>query len=374
MADEVDISENRLLSEYPEEVLATLLRCHSSFDAYRQKLKNKSEAKGHEDDFHIIWATNDYEKYGDGYNFHDKITTDKITGPERGLIIRPRAVKSAEQQSQRSKDMAEVFTPTWICNAQNNLVDEAWFGRKDVFNREYTDSQGCHLWQPTEGKILFPDIVDCTDAENTKVFEGTRSWQAYVKDQRLEITCGEGPYLVSRYDAVSGQPIESLDMRIGILDRKLRVVSENVDDKKLWTDWAKAALQATYGYEWQGDNLLLAREAVFMTVMDYHKAKFGKDLRYEPTLKSFAYIISWNLWQMDGLKMVVPDTCHDEVVKENTLFEGVQETVNPCKGCKTGEFSAHNGIKCRIRDWNYTGSVHDKQRPFFYTLLKTNSL
>lgn len=360
MANEIDISENRLLSEYPKEVLARLLRCHSSFDAYRQKLKDKNLAKGHEDEFHIIWATNDYEYLGKGYGFHDQITVDKITG-DHDLVIRPRAIKTAEQQSQRSKDMAEVFTPMWICNAQNNLIDEAWFGRKEVFNREYTDSDGNHLWQPTEGKIEFSD-------------DESRSWQAYVKDQRLEITCGEGPYLVSRYDAVSGQPIDRLDMRIGILDRKLRVVSENVDDEKQWIDWAKAALQSTYGYEWQGDNLLLAREAVFMTVMDYHKAKFGIEISHQRTLASIAYIISWNLWQMDGLKMVVPDSCHDEVVKENTLFDGIKETISPCDGCKSGVFAEHNGIKCRIRDWGYTGSAHDKQRPYFYTLLKMKSL
>lgn len=360
MANEIDISENRLLSEYPEEVLARLLRCHSSFDAYRQKLKDKKQANGHEDEYHIIWATNDYEYLGEGYGFHDQITVDKITG-DHGLVIRPRAIKTAEQQSQRSKDMAEVFTPTWICNAQNNLIDEAWFGRKDVFNREYTDSEGHHLWQPTEGKIEFPD-------------DESHSWQAYVKDLRLEITCGEGPYLVSRYDAVSGQPIESLAMRVGILDRKLRVVNENVDDEKQWISWAKKALQATYGYEWQGDNLLLAREAVFMTVMDYHKAKFGTGISHQRTLASIAYIISWNLWQMDGLKMVVPDSCHDTVTIETDFFLGETKKVESCPGCKSGVFSEHNGIKCRIRDWSYTRGTYDKQRPYFYSLLKTKSL
>jgi hypothetical protein len=39
----------------------------------------------------------------------------------------------------------------------------------------------------------------------------------------MEISCGEAPYLVSRYDTVSGNII-SVDDRIGLLDRKLRVV------------------------------------------------------------------------------------------------------------------------------------------------------
>ena len=37
--------------------------------------------------------------------------------------------------------MAEVFTPSWICNAQNNLIDNAWFERKDVFNKEISNEK-----------------------------------------------------------------------------------------------------------------------------------------------------------------------------------------------------------------------------------------
>lgn len=88
----------------------------------------------------------------------------------------PRILKSRDTQTARSREMAEVFTPSWICNAQNNLIDEAWFGRKDVFNTEYTDEQGCHRWRPSSKKIQFP--------------EG-KTWKDYVRDNRLEITCGK---------------------------------------------------------------------------------------------------------------------------------------------------------------------------------------
>jgi len=37
--------------------------------------------------------------------------------------------KTIEQENK-----AEVFTPSWVCNEQNNLIDEQWFGRKNVFN------------------------------------------------------------------------------------------------------------------------------------------------------------------------------------------------------------------------------------------------
>ena len=156
------------------------------------------------------------------------------------MIIRPRSVKSKEEQTERTKDMAEVFTPSWVYNAQNNLVDEAWFGRKDVFNIE--DLQN-HTWQAVSDPISFP--------------EG-KTWKDYVRATRMEITCGEAPYLVSRYDTTTGKFIP-LEQRIGLLDRKLRVVSENTTTSGEWLEMAQVAYENIYGYEWQGDNLLLAR-------------------------------------------------------------------------------------------------------------------
>ena len=262
----IDIREDNLLA-LSAEVLDTLLRDHTTG-------KN------------IFWATHDYEALGPEYDYHSEILPHLITG-ENGMVIRPRVLKSKELQTDRSKDMAEVFTPSWICNAQNNLVDEAWFGRKDVFNIE---DPANHTWKTTTNKIEFP--------------EG-KTWKDYVRATRMEMTCGEAPYLVSRYDATTGEPIP-LEQRAGLLDRKLRVVSENTEKSGDWLDWAQIAYMNTYGYEWQGDNLLLAREALLWTFIEYYQAKFGK----APLLKSInyiAYIISWNLWQMDGLRGVPPD-------------------------------------------------------------------
>lgn len=77
----------------------------------------------------------------------------------------------------------------------------------------------------------------------------------------MEITCGEGPYLVSRYDTTTGDfiPVEE---RIGLLDRKLRVISENTETSGEWLEMAQKAYKNIYAFEWQGDNLLLAREAL----------------------------------------------------------------------------------------------------------------
>ena len=262
----IDIREDDLSAISPE-VLATLLRDHTTG-------KN------------IFWATHDYEALGSEYDYHAQILPELITG-EHGMVIQPRVLKSKQNQTDRSKDMAEVFTPSWVCNAQNNLVDEAWFGRKDVFNTEDSEK---HTWQTNSEKIVFPD---------------GKSWKDYVRATRMEMTCGEAPYLVSRYDTTSGESIP-LGQRIGLLDRKLRIVSENTESSGDWLDWAQVAYKNTYGFEWQGDNLLLAREALLWTFIEYYQAKFGK----APLVKSInyiAYIISWNLWQMDGLKGVVPD-------------------------------------------------------------------
>jgi hypothetical protein len=180
----------------------------------------------------------------------------------------------------------------------------------------------------------------------------------------MEITCGEAPYLVSRYDTTTGEAI-SLERRIGLLDRKLRVISENVERSTEWLKWAQTAYMNTYGFEWQGDNLLLAREALLWSFIEYYKAKFGR----QPQLKSMkyiAYIISWNLWQMDGLKGVVPDSCKDGVKEvELTLF-GEQEKMIRCTGCQSDDIHKHNGTYCLIRDWGnkdpYTGENNRKIR------------
>ena len=321
----VDIREDDLRN-ISEEVLAALLRDHTT-----QK--------------NIFWATHDYEELGSEYSYHSPILPELITG-ERGMVIRPRVLKSKEEQTARAKGKAEVFTPSWVCNAQNNLVDEAWFGRKNVFNTEVHSN---HTWRVNHNKIEFP--------------EG-KTWKDYVRATRMEITCGEAPYLVSRYDTTTGEAIP-LERRIGLLDRKLRVISENVERRTEWLKWAQTAYMNIYGFEWQGDNLLLAREALLWSFIEYYKAKFGR----QPQLKSMkyiAYIISWNLWQMDGLKGVVPDSCKDGVKEvELTLF-GEQEKMIRCAGCQSDDFHKHNGTYCLIRDWGnkdpYTGENNRKIR------------
>lgn len=328
MTNDVDIIEDELLERH-KDVFRLLLLDHTTH-------KN------------IFWATDSYADLGKGYQSNDEITIPKITGAH-GNVIRPRAVKTREEQTQRARDMAEVFTPSWVCNAQNNLIDEAWFGRKDVFNHEQTHPDGAHTWISTTDNIKFPD---------------GKTWKNYVSDNCLEITCGEAPYLVSRYDTVTGTPI-SINNRIGLLDRKLRIVSENTESSGDWLKWAQKAFMSTYGYEWQGDNLLLAREALFFTFLDYYKQKFGQ-LPLEKSMQYIAYIISWNLWQMDGLKGVIPNSCKNGKQIVQTIF-GPQEQAIACTGCKDGNIKNHNGIYCLIRDWGNTDRrTHQPNRKIRY--------
>lgn len=286
-------------------------------------LKDRTSGKN------IIWATNNYSNRGYGYQSTDYISVEAITG-YHGNVIKPRSEKSKKEQTDRVRKKAEVFTPSWICNKQNNLVDNAWFGIEDVFNKE-TDK----TWISTTEPIPFPTATN-------------KTWQDYVNDVRLEITCGEAPYLVSRYDTVSGEMIE-LPQRIGLLDRKLRVVSENTADKDEWLKWATKSYQNIYGYDWQGDNVLLARENLLFTFIDYYMAKFNAEPEIK-ILQSIAKILSWNIWQMDGLKFVIPDSCKDVKDSQLSLFD-VEEEQHPCPGCIKNDPYAHTGDYCLIKDW-----------------------
>ena len=223
-----------------------------------------------------------------------------------------------------------MFTPSWVCNVQNNLIDEAWFGRVSPFNREKEQS-----WETVTDKISFPPSEE-------------KSWQNYVQEPRMEISCGEAPYLTSRYDTVTGDYIPVKD-RIGLLDRKLRVITENTETEEDWIDWALKACQSVYGFEYQGDNILIARENVLFTVVEHYGSRFSEELPIEQ-MRELAKIISWNIWQMDGLKCVVPESCHTGMRIEKNLFE-TEIISEECEGCKKGTRHNHNGIYCRIMNW-----------------------
>lgn len=320
MDDRIDIKENYIY-QLDKSILEILL-------------KDRSSKKN------IIWATDNYQNRGNGYYSFDNITIKAITG-RNGFVIKPRVEKSKREQSVRIKQKAEVFTPSWICNVQNNLVDSAWFGRNVVFNVEKEKT-----WVATSEKISFP--------------EG-KTWQDYVKENRLEISCGEAPYLASRYDTVTGQWLD-INERIGLLDRKLRVVNENTKREDEWVKWAIFAFKAIYGFEWQGDSLLIARENLLFTFIDYYVERF-ENYPINEYLEEVARIISWNIWQMDGLKFVIPNSCKSVPKMQISLFDNeIKE--EPCQGCLKNNNNKHTGIYCKVMDWEANRSIN------FVSLLK----
>lgn len=324
MSNEVDIRENDILKRDPE-LLEILLIDHS-----RPKHGKKNG--------HIIWATDNYEPLGkELYGENVEITAEAITG-EHGDIIQPRVKKSKAEQQSRARDKGEVFTPGWICNRQNNLVDNDWFGVSGLFNEETEEG-----WKTNPKPIPFPTAKGQT-------------WKDYVADTRLEITCGEAPYLVSRYDTITGGIIPVRD-RIGLLDRKLRVVAENTASPEEWFEQVLIAYKSTYAYEWQGDNLLLARENALKTFEENYGDKFGVAEPTKEQARQIAEIISWNFWQMDGLKGVIPNTCHEDKIP--SLFGDEDLGGTPCPGCASDDIRQHNGIKCKIMDW-------EKGKPILY--------
>ena len=132
--------------------------------------------------------------------------------------------------------------------------------------------------------------------------------------------------MCSRYDIVTGKWIEVND-RIGILDRKLRVINENTEYEENWFEWTIKVYKATFGFEWEGDSLLIAKENFLLTFIDYYVERFEHYPIIE-RLKEIAKILSWNIWQMDGLKDVTPNSykpiqknkCHYlDMKKENTV-------------------------------------------------------
>ncbi|MCR5105726.1 MAG: restriction endonuclease subunit M [Eubacterium sp.] len=267
----------------------------------------------------IIFATNAYIDRIPPMNEKTHITTDLLFINNNDNIIQPRVAKTLEQQAERTRKKAEVFTPSWICNKMNNHCDTEWFGRENVFNIENEQT-----WEPIEEKIDFG---------------GTKGWQAYINSNRLEITCGEAPYIVSRYDTTTAEIIP-IKRRIGILDRKLRVINENVFDEKEWIKWVYKAFQSVYAYEFQGDNLLIARINLLNTFAEYLKERW-KRIPTKTELKKITEIIVWNIWQMDGITGTIPFGKPVEENRQLSMFDymvGINDT-------------EPEEVDCKIKDW-----------------------
>ena len=275
----------------------------------------------------IRWACNAYTTHGESY------AADQEIYPHQVHLIQERTRKTQEEQRDRTKKSAEVFTPAWLCNAMINARDAVYFGREEVFNRMEAPS-----WTPTRKTIDFP-----TTASGRRL-----AWERYIDARCLEITCGEAPFLVSRYDAADGRPIP-LAERIGILDRKLRIIGEHTCTAEDWFHWAKRALESAYAYEYQGDSLFLARLNLFLSISEYHRHLWKRPLNRHQQ-EEVAPILSWNLWQMDGLTATTPFVTK-QGKPEDSLFDfyaitaerrPLRSLIRDWRGKKTIRFSELN--------------------------------
>lgn len=247
----------------------------------------------------IIWANDSYKEFGaEAYAASAQIRAELITG-NRGKLIMPRALKTAELQKKRTKTKAEVFTPTWIVKKQNDAVDADY------------------------------------KADDLEVYT-RRKW--------LEIACGEAPYMATRYDMETGEIIP-LAERQGFIDRKLSRINAEVTDKAEWQRLVELAFKASYGFEWNGDSLLLARENLLYTYRDYYVEKW----REIPTYGLFeviATIISYNVFQMDGLTNTIP------LSETRERAQQYQLTLFDLDGPEKEEWITVPGKRVRIMNWD----------------------
>lgn len=257
---------------------------------------------------HILWGTNAYREYGERYAKYGEIFVTLVLFNHFD-VIKTRVRRAFEQQVGRTRLHGEVSTPLWVCNKMIDAIDCDWFGMENL---------PMNAWQQID--TLF---------QQTK-----KSWKKYVDNKRLEIACGEAPYLVQRYDGTNGNMIP-VEERMGILDRKLHVVSTYATTQDTWIHWAIRALEATFGYEYQGDNLLIARVNVIKTFIEFYTHRWNEIVDVK-NLKQLVNKVTWNLWQMDGLTDTIP--CPMDSIEELSLFDEQNTQMN-------------NQPRCRIYDW-----------------------
>ena len=279
-------------------------------------LKDKTTNKN------IIWAKNDVNFAYIRQRNSIKLNFDKQNNLKG---IYKQFNKSAIEKDVHMKENAAVYTPAFVCNMQNNMFDSLWFKRKNVFNAPLHNG-----WMVTKNKISFSQ---------------NQSWQDYVQLKVLEITCGEAPYIASRYDVLNGKFID-IKNRIGILDRKIRVINENTNSDTEWFAWVIKAYQSVYGFELFGDSLLIARKNLLFTFIDYYLNRF-KHFPRNDYLEMIAKIIAWNFWQMDGMKLTIPHSA----IKEPSFGDFLpRDHKSEWENQKNA--NADNEIKCLIKNWS----------------------
>ena len=241
--------------------------------------------KDHTTGKNIKWGTDSYINHGYSFRNDQEIKIDLITGWYEGFI-RPRVDKDIDIQLERQRNRAEVFTPSWVIKLQ---VDAALKDMEEL------------------------PLVD------------------FIKTKWLEITCGEAPYMVNRYDMETGEVIPLKD-RSGFIDVKFKKLNQEIEPEEEWLKLAVEIYKASYGYEYQGDSLLLARENLILTFIDNYFYMFGAFPK-DKILLEITNIVGHNVFQMDGITYEVPysDGGAEEFGTQLSLFESIEieEVISP---------------------------------------------
>lgn len=151
--------------------------------------------------------------------------------------------------------------------------------------------------------MFFKDGAPTTEV---RFFEQRHTWQHYVDSRRLEITCGEAPYLVTRYDVETGEAIP-LEARVRIRRTELRrLCGDDLTEDE--SGWPCVRVKRGKGSKYQLQRILpedvalvrsyfdvsdqrIFREEDFSLHMDYHHLRANQAKR--------AYNYYYDLLQQD---------------------------------------------------------------------------
>ena len=256
----------------------------------------------------IMWATDAYTALGSRYGRNEEITPELITGPNASVI----KTAPGRRWSSSPAGHGSMGKSPRPCGCAGRCA---------------ATPMRCGTAKPA-GKSMWTPAC----------------WRSLA---------GRPPFLVSRYDVETGEVIPVLD-RIGLLDRKLRIVNENTQTEEDWLKWVFRAFHATYGYEFQGDNLLIARVNLLMTFEEYLWERW----RRKPTLSEYGKLITvivWNVWQMDGLHGTIPYSTAEEEFRQFNLFEFLDMV--------SGPDDENKQLRCRVYNWLGGGSVEYSALP-----------
>lgn len=162
-------------------------------------------------------------------------------------------------------------------NRKLNTLDAAWFGHEPAFNEE--SAQG---WQTLSEPVAFDDPFH---------------WKKYVTRPVFLFQAGHGQALVFRPFAQGAEPMQ-YGKRMGILDRRLRIISENTREESEWLRWAESALQSLYGTDVSPLAIFQARLSALVAVREAYAQRFGGQLPVREE-KYMVTTLCWNLFQMD---------------------------------------------------------------------------